>query len=157
MPLPQTFAYSVHLLIPSLAKRTRHHKNNDNHRQVNVAVVIDGSGSVPGEGFIKSLDFAKSLAARFGAENLFSNGGSASFTQFSSTASAGGTFQTQEAFNNHVDGVTQMGGGTDIPAAIARGRELLANAPNTGTASFMIVITDGNGGDPMVRFGVWCR
>lgn len=37
-------------------------------------------------------------------------------------------------------------GGTDIPEGIEEARRLL-NAQD-GTAAFMIVITDGNGGDP---------
>ncbi|CAN0446571.1 unnamed protein product, partial [Hapterophycus canaliculatus] len=119
--------------------------------QVNVAIVLDGSGSIGATDFDLSKSFAKDTVVAFADQNLFDNGGTASFTQFSFAANAGGTFSSQEDFDAYVDDELQIGSGTVISAGIARGRELLTAAPNTST-SFMIVLTDGNGGDPTVRF-----
>ena len=89
--------------------------------------------------------------AAFADLNLFENGGTASYAQFAWSAS-GSTFTSQSDFDNHVDTFERIGGFTRIDLGIAEGRRLLADAPEA-TASFMVVITDGNGGDPSVRFG----
>ncbi|CAM9935183.1 unnamed protein product [Scytosiphon promiscuus] len=117
---------------------------------VNVAIVLDGSGSISSDNFNLSQAFAKDTVAAFADENLFDNGGTASFTQFSSFATPGGTFSSQGDFDAFVDAELQLSGGTDIPSGIARGSELLAAAPNA-SASFMVVLTDGVGGDPTVE------
>ncbi|CAN0284302.1 unnamed protein product, partial [Ectocarpus sp. 12 AP-2014] len=109
--------------------------------QVNVAVIIDASGSVGTADWELSKEFAKNTVASFADQNLFTNGGSASFAQFSSDASEGGTFYSLEDFNAFVDADTKYSGGTDIIAGIAKGRELLSASPTT--TSFMIVTTDG--------------
>ncbi|CAM9502767.1 unnamed protein product, partial [Hapterophycus canaliculatus] len=121
--------------------------NKTNNRQVNVVFVLDGSTSISENNFILSKNFAKDTVAIFADQNLFENGGTASFTQFSDEASLGDTFSSQEDFDAYVDAEAQINAGTAIFTGIARGRELLAAAPNTRT-SFMIVLTDGNGGDP---------
>ncbi|CAM9935251.1 unnamed protein product [Scytosiphon promiscuus] len=109
---------------------------------VNVAIVLDGSGSIPSDGFLLSKDFAKNTVAAFADENLFDNGGTASFTQFGPYATLGGTFSSQGDFDAFVDAEGQLNGGSNIPAGIARASELLAAAPDT-SASFMVVLTDG--------------
>ncbi|CAN0246410.1 unnamed protein product, partial [Pylaiella littoralis] len=113
---------------------------------VNVAVIIDGSSSVSGDDFVLEQEFAKNAVASFASRNLFDNGGKASYAQFSSSASEGGTFDNIADFNTFVDDDGQMGGGTDIIDGLAKGRELL-NA-NPATASFLILITDGEAPDP---------
>ncbi|CAM9382994.1 unnamed protein product, partial [Hapterophycus canaliculatus] len=115
--------------------------------KVNLAIIIDGSSSVNAAGFALSKEFAKDAVDAFADENLFVNGGTASFAQFSSSATAGGTFDSQATFDTFVDAKTQIFGSTNIANGVARGRELLAAAPPS-TSDFMIVITDGNGGDP---------
>lgn len=120
--------------------------------QVNVAVIIDASGSVIDDDFDLEKEFAKNVVASFASRNLFDNGGSASFAQFSGSASEGGTFFSSEDFDAFVDADPRQSGSTNIPAGVAKGRELL-NA-NPSTASFLILITDGVGGDPTVRLFV---
>ncbi|CAN0258633.1 unnamed protein product, partial [Hapterophycus canaliculatus] len=115
--------------------------------QVNLAIIIDGSSSVNAAGFALSKEFAKDAVDAFADENLFVNGGTASFAQFSNSATTGGTFDSQVTFDTFVDAKAQIFGGTNIATGVARGRELLAAAPPS-TSDFMIVITDGNGGDP---------
>ncbi|CAM9783070.1 unnamed protein product, partial [Ectocarpus fasciculatus] len=108
---------------------------------VNVAIIIDASGSVSTADWELSKEFAKNTVASFAAQNLFTNGGSASFAQFSSGASEGGTFYSVEDFDAYVDVDTKYSGGTDITSGIAKGRELLSASPTT--TSFMIFTTDG--------------
>ncbi|CAM9889925.1 unnamed protein product, partial [Scytosiphon promiscuus] len=111
---------------------------------VNLAVIIDSSGTVDDTERDQSIEFAKNTVAAFADLNLFENGGTASFAQFASLASEGGTFATQTAFNTFVETTPRIGGGTNIDDGIARGRELLP-APSSGSTSFMVVITDGRG------------
>ncbi|CAB1100563.1 unnamed protein product [Ectocarpus sp. CCAP 1310/34] len=113
---------------------------------VNVAVIIDASGSVSTADWELSKEFAKNTVASFAEQNLFTNGGSASFAQFSSSASEGGTFYSLEDFNAFVDADAKYSGGTDIIDGIAKGRELLSASP--AATSFMIVTTDGAAPDP---------
>ncbi|CAM9206965.1 unnamed protein product, partial [Ectocarpus sp. 8 AP-2014] len=114
---------------------------------VNVAVIIDSSGSVDDDEWDMSMAFAKDAVSSFANQNLFTNGGSASIAQFSSSASEGGTFYSLEDFNAFVDGTTKYSsGGTDIIDGIAKGRELLQASP--ATTSFMIVTTDGQSSSP---------
>ncbi|CAM9611714.1 unnamed protein product [Ectocarpus sp. 8 AP-2014] len=113
---------------------------------VNVAVIIDASGSVGTADWELSKEFAKNTVASFAEQNLFTNGGSASFAQFSSDASEGGTFYSLEDFNAFVDADAKYSGGTDIIDGIAKGRELLSASP--AATSFMIVTTDGAAPDP---------
>ncbi|CAM9666168.1 unnamed protein product [Ectocarpus sp. 4 AP-2014] len=113
---------------------------------VNVAVIIDASISVGIADWELSKEFAKNTVASFAEQNLFINGGSASFAQFSSSASEGGTFYSLEDFNAFVDADAKYSGGTDIIDGIAKGRELLGASP--AATSFMIVTTDGAAPDP---------
>ncbi|CBJ26488.1 similar to collagen [Ectocarpus siliculosus] len=113
---------------------------------VNVAVIIDASGSVGTADWELSKEFAKNTVASFAEQNLFTNGGSASFAQFASDASEGGTFYSLEDFNAFVDADVKHSGGTDIIDGIAKGRELLSASP--AATSFMIVTTDGAAPDP---------
>ncbi|CAM9786703.1 unnamed protein product [Ectocarpus fasciculatus] len=113
---------------------------------VNVAVIIDASGSVGTADWELSKEFAKNTVASFAEQNLFTNGGSASFAQFSSDASEGGTFYSVEDFDAFVDADAKYSGGTDIISGIAKGRELLSASP--ATTSFMIVTTDGEAANP---------
>ncbi|CAM9675201.1 unnamed protein product, partial [Ectocarpus fasciculatus] len=113
---------------------------------VNVAVIIDASTSVGTADWELSKEFAKNTVASFAEQNLFTNGGSASFAQFSSDASEGGTFYSIEDFDAFVDADDKYSGGTDIISGIAKGRELLSASP--ATTSFMIVTTDGEAADP---------
>ena len=123
--------------------------------QVNVAVIIDASGSVSTADWELSKEFAKNTVSSFAEQNLFANGGSASFAQFSSSASEGGTFYSVEDFNAFVDADTKYSGGTDIIDGIAKGRELLNASPTT--TSFMIVTTDGAAASPQVRLHRYIR
>lgn len=109
--------------------------------QINLAVVIDGSGSIDASGFEEEKDFAKNLAASFASRNLFANGGAASYVQFGTYITNSTTTYSLTAFNTFVDGDPQSGSGTDINAGIAEARDLLAINP--ATANFMVVITDG--------------
>ncbi|CAM9476653.1 unnamed protein product [Ectocarpus sp. 12 AP-2014] len=116
---------------------------------VNVAVIIDSSGSVSTAEWELSMEFAKNTVASFAEQNLFTNGGSASFAQFSSSASEGGTFYSLEDFDAFVDDETKYttdGVSTDIISGIAKGRELLGASPTT--TSYMIVTTDGEADSP---------
>ena len=60
-------------------------------RQVNIALVLDGSGSVGSDNFDIEQEFAKNLTAAFAESNLFANGGSASYVQFTSYVDASDT------------------------------------------------------------------
>jgi len=90
-------------------------------------------------------EFAKNVTASFAERNLFANGGTASYVQFSSNVddSDTGTFYSLADFNDFVDANDYIGGGTDIDGGINAARELLNNA-SAASASFMFVVTDGN-------------
>lgn len=124
-----------------------------------MVVVVDGSGSILGDSqededndWLASKNFAKDTVAAFADENLFVNGGTASFVQFAGSVNPGGTFSSQADFDAFVDAEEQMGTSTAIPLGIDAGQELLDAAPEAST-SFMVVTTDGrsNGGDTLVR------
>ena len=118
-----------------------------------MAVIIDNSGSVDSAEFVLEQDFAKSAIASFASRNLFANGGTASYASFATFASEGGTFTSAAEFDAFVDADTRTGGFTNIEEGLRRGRELL-NANSSATASFLILITDGEwnrGADPQVR------
>ncbi|CAN0540647.1 unnamed protein product, partial [Ectocarpus sp. 12 AP-2014] len=113
--------------------------------QINVAVIIDASGSIfEIEGaFPLEKEFAKNVTASFAARNLFTNGGTASYATFSDDASDGGTFGSEAEFNEFVDNASWEEGDTNIEAGLSKGRELLANGTSTRT-SFLILVTDGD-------------
>eukprot|EP00752_Nemacystus_decipiens_P006426 g5789.t1 len=117
---------------------------------VNVVLVVDGSPSVEPEEFVLAQEFAKDTVEAFGRRNIFENGGTASYVQFSGSTSYEGTFDSPESFNAHVDTVIQTGSGTDIAEGLLVGVELLkANASSFG---FVVLVTDGeanSGGDPV--------
>ncbi|CAM9563847.1 unnamed protein product [Sphacelaria rigidula] len=113
---------------------------------VDLAIVLDGSGSIDSADFLLEKDFAQNAVAAFANRKLFGNGGTASYVQFSDDVESFGTFVSQADFDAFANGDKQAEGGTDIPKGIEEARRLL-NA-QAGTAAFMIVITDGNGGDP---------
>lgn len=118
-----------------------------------MAIVADSSGTVDGNEYIDIKDFAKDTVAAFADRNLFENGGTASFAQFSHYVDPGETFSSQQGFDDHVDSLSRISGSTAIALGIAEGRRLLANAPGA-IASFMVVMTDGRNddwyGDPKV-------
>lgn len=117
--------------------------------KVNLALVLDGSTSILSAEWPQEKDFAKDAVVAFADRNLFDNGGSASYVQFSSVVQSYGTFTSLEDYEDFVDEDFQVVGGTNIAAGIQTGQELLIASPST--ASFMIVITDGEynyGGDP---------
>lgn len=121
--------------------------------QVNVAVIIDSSGSVSASELLLEIDFAKKAVASFASRNLFTNGGTASYASFATSVSEGGTFSSTAEFDEFVDNDPRASGGsTNIAAGLSKGRELL-NADESATASFLILITDGDwntGSDPQV-------
>ena len=118
-----------------------------------MAVIIDSSGSVDDVEFVLEKDFAKSAIASFASRNLFANGGTASYASFATFASEGGTFTSAAEFDAFVDAAPRVIGSTNIEDGLSKGRELL-NADSSATASFLILITDGEwnaGADPQVR------
>eukprot|EP00903_Cladosiphon_okamuranus_P012576 g11773.t1 len=117
---------------------------------VNVVLVVDGSPSVEPDEFLLAQQFAEDTVEAFGRRNIFANGGTASYVQFSGYPTYEGTFDSPESFNAHIDTVIQTGFGTDIVDGLVAGYELL-NA-NASSFSFMVLVTDGehNGfGDPV--------
>ena len=76
--------------------------------------MVDGSDSIRDEDWIKEQNFAKDAVAAFARRNIFDNGGSASYVQFSSLPLDMGTFYSEEDFDAHVDSLDQFKGGTDI-------------------------------------------
>lgn len=119
--------------------------------QVNLAVVLDGSGSVSSTDFLVAKEFTKNITAAFAAMNLFINGGTASYVQFSSDVdpSDTGTFFSLSGFNDFVENDTQISTFTNIDAGIIAAQDLLNAAPSA-SAAFMIVLIDGDdnvGGD----------
>lgn len=122
---------------------------HDTRSQINLAVVLDASGSISSTEWELEKNFAKDVISEFESKNLFANGGSASYVQFSSGVSSFGTFDSSAAYEDYVDADSKILGGTNIEAGIMKGRELLNASPST--AAIMIVITDGewtNGNDP---------
>lgn len=118
-----------------------------------MAIVADSSGTVKGNDYDDSKQFAKDTVAAFADRNLFKNGGTASFAQFSHYVDPGETFSSQQDFDDHIDSKSRLSGSSAIALGIAEGRRMLANAPGA-IASFMVVITDGKNddwyGDPKV-------
>ena len=76
--------------------------------------MVDGSGSIEDQDWIEEQKFAKDAVAAFARRNIFDNGGSASYVQFSSFPLDMGTFYSEEDFDAHVDSLDQYKGGTDI-------------------------------------------
>lgn len=110
--------------------------------QVNLALVLDGSGSISSENWELEKDFAKDVVSAFTEKDLFENGGTASYVQFDSYAHSSGSFTSQEEFNDFVDADLQSQGGTEISAGIAKGQQLLSL--NDSGGAVMVVITDGD-------------
>ena len=115
-------------------------------------MVVDASNSItttsPSDNFTRSewtkeKEFAKSLVAAFADRNLFENGGTASYVQFHSVVQSFGSFTSLEEFNDFVDRDEKGIGGTNIDVGMAKANSLLA--ANASTATYMFVITDGNG------------
>lgn len=75
--------------------------------EVNVVVVVDGSGSIPPDDWILQQQFAKDTVEAFARQDIFDNGGTASYVQFGDTTYDEGTFDSAETFNAHVDAVNQ--------------------------------------------------
>lgn len=73
-------------------------------------MVLDGSGSIASADWLLEKDFAKNTVAAFANRNLFDNGGTASYVQFSSSVESFGTFPSQSEFDAFVDGDDQAGG-----------------------------------------------
>ena len=111
------------------------------HWQVNLALVLDGSGSIDPADFELEQQFAVDTVAAFAARNLFDNGGMASYVQYSSTLISSGTFDSAQDFNDFADADVQSRQNTFTNLGIDEGTALLG--ANDATASFMIVITDG--------------
>ncbi|CAM9665240.1 unnamed protein product, partial [Scytosiphon promiscuus] len=90
---------------------------------VNLAVIVDSSDSVNDKRERnQSIEFAKDTVSAFADLNLFENGGTASFAQFSNSVSDGRTFTSQDEFNTFVDNTPRLNGGTRINKGIGRGR-----------------------------------
>lgn len=115
--------------------------------QVNLAIILDGSFSLSPANITLEQGFAKDVVAAFAERNIFENGGTASYVQYSIRVAPGthlfgsGTFLSADDFNDFVDFEGQPGGRTTNSIGIDEGREFLA--ANPGSASFMIVITGG--------------
>ena len=109
--------------------------------KVNLAVVVDGSRSVSAADFALEQDFAMDAVNAFADRNLFDNGGTASYVQYSTALVSSGMFDSALLFNDFVDADTQSRGGTTTSVGIDEGTRLLGINP--ASASFMIVITDG--------------
>ncbi|CAN0499072.1 unnamed protein product, partial [Laminaria digitata] len=107
----------------------------------NLALVLDGSGSVIASDFELEQDFAMDAVNAFALRNLFDNGGMASYVQYSSSLISSGMFDNAQDFNDFVDGDDQSGQNTATFIGIDEGTRLLG--VNPASASFMIVITDG--------------
>lgn len=140
-PIAQSFYYYIYF----------HNKLHDRYLglfwQVNLAIILDGSFSLHPADIVLEQGFAKEVVAAFAERNLFENGGTASYVEYSILVAPGthlfgaGTFLSAEDFNNFVDFDGQSGGGTTNSIGIDEGRESLA--ANPATASFMVVITGG--------------
>ena len=83
-------------------------------RKVNVAVVVDASTSIGGSDWELEQQFAINTVGAFAERDIFVNGGTASYVQFSSSVSFSGTFTSNESFVNYVNTVGRVSGGTDI-------------------------------------------
>ncbi|CAM9524910.1 unnamed protein product [Pylaiella littoralis] len=110
---------------------------------VNLALVVDGSGSISPDDWELEKVFAKDVVAAFTERNLFENGGKASYVQFSSYVYSSGSFTSQEDFDEFVDADFQSSGGTDISEGVAEGQRLLSLNNTVASGAIMIVITDG--------------
>lgn len=108
---------------------------------MNLALVLDGSGSVGSSDFALEQDFAIDAVAAFADRNLFDNGGMASYVQYAKVLASSATFDSAQDFNDFVGADKQVKGGTTTSIGIAEGTRLLG--VNPASASFMIVITDG--------------
>ena len=112
-------------------------------QQVNIAHVLDGSSSSGGStNFDIEKEFVKNVTASFAESNLFANGGTASYVQFSWGVSGTdtGTFYSLDAFNNFVDNNTYIGGGNNICAGIIAASNHLNAAPDASVAFMFVVI-----------------
>ena len=109
--------------------------------QVNLAIILDGSGSIDDHEFELEQGFAVDIVTAFSGRNLFDNGGTASYVQYSSGLVSSGMFDTYNKFHDFSDADLQSGKGTITSVGIKEGTRLLGINPSS--ASFMIVITDG--------------
>ena len=108
---------------------------------MNLAVVLDGSGSVKSDEFALEQGFAMDAVAAFADRNLFDNGGMASYVQYAMVLASSATFDSAQDFNDFSDAAVQSGQSTVTSVGINEGTRLLGINP--ASASFMIVITDG--------------
>ena len=108
---------------------------------MNLAVVLDGSGSISAADFELEQDFAMDAVNAFADRNLFDNGGTASYVQYSSSLVSSDMFDNAQDFNDFSDADVQSGQSTVTSVGINEGTRLLGINP--ASASFMIVITDG--------------
>ena len=108
---------------------------------MNLALVLDGSGSINADDFLLEQAFAIDAVNAFADRNLFDNGGTASYVQYAAVLVSSDTFDSAQSFNDFVNADNQMGGGTNTFVGINEGTRLLGLNP--ATASFIIVITDG--------------
>lgn len=109
--------------------------------QVNVAVVVDGSGSIVAADWETEKEFAKKIVDTFDKQGIFENGGSASYVQFSSGLISWNTATSVQDFNHFVDGDIQAIGSTYASSGIEKAQELLD--ADTASAKYMVVVTDG--------------
>ena len=112
--------------------------------KVNLALIVDGSGSIAEADFVVEKNFAKQTVAAFAEKNLFVNGGEASYVQYSDDVISA-TFNSVEDFNEFVDADPRAGLGTRTSEGIEEGTRLLLTNP--ASALFMIVLTDGVSAD----------
>ena len=109
--------------------------------QVNLAIILDGSASINSTDFALEQGFAEDTVAAFAARNLFQNGGTASYVQYSGDLVPNGTFTSAQDFIDFAAADVQASGSTVTSVGINEGRKLLGTNP--ASALFMIVITDG--------------
>ena len=98
--------------------------------QVNLAIILDGSGSINSKEFTLEQGFAEDTVAAFAARNLFENGGEASYVQYSSKLVSSGTFSSAQEFMVFSAADVQSRRGTNTAVGINEGRKLLSLYPH---------------------------
>ncbi|KAI6648018.1 Collagen alpha-6(VI) chain-like [Oopsacas minuta] len=126
-------------------------------RSVDVVFLLDQSGSISSSDFSLALDFISRIINAFSDEDLADEDGTrfglSLFGSFYTTVFYLSSYKSKEDYDNAIDNITKIGGGTQLGSALNLTQgdqftELNGLRPDTlGLPKILIVLTDGKAGD----------